>query len=77
MNPAELTVNPDVPGCVIEIVGDLHGVNSMVFVLTSDPQLFETASETEFVPATSVKLALNCPLLKVKGTPTPLSNKAI
>ena len=77
VNPALLTLNPELLGCIIEMVGALHGVNTNVFVLTSVPQLFVTASDTEFVPATSVKLAFNWPLLKVKGTPTPLSNKAI
>ena len=59
MYPAALTVNPELLGCVIEMVGDLHGMNSIVFALTSDPQELVTESETVFTPATSVSVAFS------------------
>ena len=77
MYPAALTVNPELLGCVIEMVGDLHGVNSIVLALTSEPQVLETESETVFTPATSVSVAFSWPLLKVNGTLKPFNNRAI
>ena len=77
MYAAALTVNPELLGCVIVIVGDLHGVNSIVFAFTSDPQELETESETVLTPATSVSVAFSWPLLKLNGTPTPFNKRAI